>query len=120
MDRVGRKAWICGTLALGFAALVFLAQGRALSEPLMLTALTIVFSSIVSCVVILGTYTSENYPTALRGSAVGVANSWQRIAAVLGPIAIGWILQNGGLSSVYAMLAGFGCPRGGGLPFWWN
>jgi putative MFS transporter len=105
VDKVGRKAWICGTLVVGTVALLFLALAQNVPQVAMLAAVTLVFGSIVSCVVILGTYTGENYPTPLRGSAVGVANAWQRLAAVAGPIAIGWMLQNIGLPGVYTMLA---------------
>ena len=104
IDRIGRKPWICASLAIGAAALFVLSQAGRMSPTTIMTIMILVFAAITGCVVILGTYTTENFPTHVRSKGVGLANTWQRIAAIIGPVLIGWVLQIGSVGAVFAML----------------
>lgn len=50
-------------------------------------------------------YVPEVYPTRIRALGVGVASAWQRVASVIGPIVIGYVLATFSVSAVYFMFA---------------
>ncbi len=56
----------------------------------------------------LSTYTAELYPTEMRAIGVGVGNAWVRLAAIIGPIFIGWVMPHLGLNTAYFVFAIFG------------
>lgn len=51
-------------------------------------------------------YTPELFPTRIRGTAMGYANSIGRFGAIFGPIVIGMIMQNYGVEMVFYFAAG--------------
>ena len=50
-------------------------------------------------------YTPELYPTRTRAIGVGLATAWLRLASMIGPTAVGFMVA-GGLQSVFWMFAG--------------
>ncbi|HVA14227.1 MAG TPA: MFS transporter [Stellaceae bacterium] len=46
----------------------------------------------------LSTYTAELYPTEMRSLGVGVGNAWVRLAAIVGPVFLGWAIPHIGLN----------------------
>ncbi len=51
------------------------------------------------------TYQSELFPSSIRAKAVGFVYSWGRLATVFSSLLIGYLLQTGGTTAVYAFLA---------------
>ena len=51
-------------------------------------------------------YLPELYPTAIRGTGVGFASAMGRIGAMIGPLAIGYILKSYGSTAVFVFAAG--------------
>jgi putative MFS transporter len=50
-------------------------------------------------------YLPEIYPTRMRALGSGTASAWMRIAAIVGPAIVGFILGGAGLSSVFLFFA---------------
>jgi putative MFS transporter len=48
-------------------------------------------------------YIPETYPTRMRALGVGVASSWMRIASIVGPTAVGFILAGSDVGKVFLM-----------------
>lgn len=90
-DKVGRKVPIVVYLIL--AGITSLFYGWALAEKLPveimlgLGSLAVLFMAGAYSIVY--AYTPENYPTEVRGTGTGLANSWGRIGAMLAPTAVG-------------------------------
>jgi putative MFS transporter len=51
----------------------------------------------------LGVYTAENYPTSLRAVGSGFGSTWVRIASIVGPYVVGFILPMAGIGPVFAV-----------------
>jgi len=68
------------------------------------------FSSGFNSILALGlsTYNAELYPTELRALGVGVGNAFVRLAAVVGPIFLGWAIPHIGLNQAYFVFSLFG------------
>lgn len=49
-------------------------------------------------------YPSELYPTRMRALGAGITGLWTRIGTFIGPIVIGYVLQNAGLGADFLML----------------
>ena len=105
LDRVGRKPMFAACLALSaIPLLVFLFGGQRSAETVLtLIALSFAFSAVLA--IGLATYTAENYPNHMRALGGGVAAAWQRAASMVGPLAVGWVLQPMGLNAVFVMFA---------------
>jgi putative MFS transporter len=106
IDRTGRKQWMMGAFGFGAVLLGVLAFGGAehLSWVILLATLSYGLIGSINAVVYL--YTPEIYPTRMRAIGTGVATSWLRIASAIGPSLIGFMLGEGGVSSVFLMFAG--------------
>ena len=46
-------------------------------------------------------YLPEIYPTRMRALGSGAASSWLRVASIVGPLIVGFILAEPGLSNVF-------------------
>jgi MFS transporter, putative metabolite:H+ symporter len=64
-----------------------------------LASLALFFISILLAAIYV--YLPEVYPTRVRALGSGAASAWMRIASIVGPIAVGAILVNAGLPSVF-------------------
>ena len=51
------------------------------------------------------TYQSELFPSSIRAKAIGFVYSWGRLATVFSSLVIGYLLQSGGTTAVFAFLA---------------
>lgn len=109
IDRWGRKS----VLSLGFigagAALVVLWLVALNVSPLIVVVLV---SAAYLCISFsLGTvwvYAPELYPTRVRALATGSASAWFRVAAIVGPIVVGSLLNRGSVSNVFLFFGVFG------------
>lgn len=76
-----KDAWV---LVLGFLLMVFNGMAWGLAYP----------------------FSTELYPTRMRGSATGWATGIGRLGGVIAPIVVGWVVQSGGsIFHVFAILA---------------
>ncbi|HEY2131362.1 MAG TPA: MFS transporter [Acetobacteraceae bacterium] len=93
LDRIGRRATLAAFLTLG--GLFMLAWGLAESGPAIvaLGALTAFFGA-GGAGGPLFTYTSEIYPTSLRGTGTGWAAGCQRIGGIVAPVLLGSLLAS--------------------------
>jgi putative MFS transporter len=106
IDRTGRKFWMMGAFGLGGALLAILAFGGAQQVSWVIILTTLGYGLIGSINAVVYLYTPEIYPTRMRAIGTGVATSWLRIASAIGPWLIGFMLGEGGVSSVFLMFAG--------------
>jgi putative MFS transporter len=53
-------------------------------------------------------YATEIYPTRMRALGAGTAMAWLRVAQVVSPLIIGWLLSHFGATSVFLLLAVMG------------
>jgi putative MFS transporter len=106
-DKIGRKLPIAVYLIL--AGITSLFYGWALAEKLpveiMLGCGTLAVLFMAGAYSIVYAYTPENYPTEVRGTGTGLANSWGRIGAMLAPTAVGFLYPLIGLYSTLAIVA---------------
>lgn len=113
VDRIGRKPLIIGgllTIALaGFGGAIII-HGWHTTTWQVLFGLGILLSVGSSqCTAILFTYTSELYPTRIRGLGVSAGSSMLRLAGIIAPAAVGACLAAGfGIESVFAMFGAAG------------
>jgi putative MFS transporter len=101
IDIVGRKAWF--TLAFAVSALVMITVAeRATSSPealLIAASIGYFFISTISIGVYL--YLPEIFPTRLRARAVSFGSLFATLAGIVGPGAVGLLLQGSGLHGVF-------------------
>ncbi|MHC6229939.1 MFS transporter [Arthrobacter sp. MMS24-T111] len=50
-------------------------------------------------------YSAELYPTRLRAIGTGFGSAWLRAGSAIGPILVGWIVDNYGISLVFTVFA---------------
>jgi putative MFS transporter len=102
-DRVERKTQII--LGLVVMAVVMLAFSQASAPPLLigLGVLFTLASSLMSYAY--HTYQAELYPTRIRARAVGFVYSWSRLAAAFAGLAIGYLMNMGGVLAVAVFIA---------------
>jgi MFS transporter, putative metabolite:H+ symporter len=108
VDRVGRKPiFVVGFLAMAVAGCggAFVVYHWHTTVWQVLFGIGLVQSvGTALCTTILFTYTSELYPTRMRGFGVAVGSSMLRLAAVVAPATVGALLAAGlGVHTVFAM-----------------
>lgn len=106
IDRLGRKPWfVMGLFAGGVTLLVIWAVSpTTAANTLILVSIGAFFMSSVS--IGLNLYTPELYPTRIRAAGSSIAGSWQRVAAFVGPIVVGYLVPVQGLGSVFIYFGG--------------
>jgi putative MFS transporter len=105
IDSVGRR--ISFTLAfigaaIGMFALWRIGAARTASEVLWYGSFAIFFMSFMLPGIYI--YIPETYPTRMRALGIGVAAGWYRIAIVLAPTVIGWLLTVASLDAVFVLM----------------
>ena len=105
IDRTGRKHWMMGAFGLGAVLFGVLAFGGSQQVSWVIILATLSYGLIGSINAVVYLYTPEIYPTRMRAIGTGVATSWLRIASAIGPSLIGFMLGEGGVSSVFLMFA---------------
>jgi putative MFS transporter len=106
IDRTGRKFWMRGAFGLGGLLLAGLAFAGSTEVFWVIVISTLSYGLIGSINAVVYLYTPEIYPTRMRAIGTGVATSWLRVASAVGPAAIGFMIGEGGVDSVFLMFAG--------------
>ena len=102
IDYVGRRAWFTAAFFLGGGTLLALWFHGADSAETIVIFVSFGMFFMSSLSLALNLYTSEIYPTRIRAFGGAVGGAWQRVAAVLGPNVIAWLLPHGtGLLFLY-------------------
>ena len=103
IDRVGRKQWMMAAFGLGAVLMAALAGLFTADVTMVIILATISYGLIGSVNAVVYLYTPEIYPTRMRAIGTGVATSWLRIASAVGPTAVAYMLDLGGVTSVFLM-----------------
>jgi putative MFS transporter len=101
IDTVGRRIWFAaafGGAAVGFLTLWWIGPATA-ERVLVLGTLSYMCISTLSLALYL--YTAELYPTRVRALGTSTATAWLRLASILGPQVVGFIIAGGGLGNVF-------------------
>jgi putative MFS transporter len=104
IDYVGRRLWFAVAFAGGAISLGALASVASPTATQLLTYMTIAYFFISTINIGVYLYTPELYPTRARALGVGTATAWLRLASMIGPTAVGYMIA-GGLQSVFVMFA---------------
>lgn len=100
IDHVGRKTLFATCFAGAAASLIFLSQIANPTPEQVLTFITISYFFVNAINLGVYLYTPELYPTRARAIGVGTATAWLRLASMIGPIAVGFMIATG-LQSVF-------------------
>jgi putative MFS transporter len=95
IDRVGRRPWFAFAFAGAAAALIALGLHGADSAERVLTYVTIAYFFVSTINLGVYLYTPELYPTRARSLAVGTASAWLRLASIIGPTIVGYMVGSG-------------------------
>jgi putative MFS transporter len=101
IDIVGRRIWFAtafGGAAVGFLTLWWIGPTTA-ERVLVLGTLSYMCISTLSLALYL--YTAELYPTRVRALGTSTATAWLRLASILGPQVVGFIIAGDGLGNVF-------------------
>lgn len=101
VDRIGRRVWFTLGLACGGAILLALWAVGVRSAEMLLGFVSAGGFFISSVSIGLNLYTPELYPTRIRAFASSVGGAWQRVAAVIGPLVVGWLLPAYGIGPIF-------------------
>jgi putative MFS transporter len=103
IDQLGRKKLFTGAFTgLCISMFLLLAYGRSSIEAMVLLSSCACF--FVSCNSIsLWVYTPELYPTRMRALGCGIGTAWYRVAVILAPTLVGFIISRYSLSYVFLM-----------------
>jgi len=105
IDRIGRRGWTVASFIAGAAllgALGFSAEHNAVAVMILGT---LSYGVVGSANAVLYLYTPEVYPTRMRAIGTGLATSWLRLASMVGPALVGWMVAGGGINGVFLMFA---------------
>ncbi len=102
IDNIGRKTLFAVAFAGAAASLLVLATIANPTPAQILTYISIAnfFVNAINLGVYL--YTPELYPTRVRALAVGTATAWLRLASMIGPTTVGFLIASG-LQSVFLL-----------------
>jgi len=108
VDRIGRKPiFVFGFLSVivaGFGGAFVVDYWHTTVWQVLFTVGLLLGMGTALCTTILFTYTSELYPTRMRGLGVAAGSGMLRLAAMIAPAAVGALLANGfGIDSVFVM-----------------
>ena len=113
VDRIGRKPiFVFGFLSVivaGFGGAFVVHYEHTTAWQVLFTIGLLLGIGTSLCTTILFTYTSELYPTRMRGLGVAAGSGMLRLAAVIAPAAVGALLGSGfGIDSVFLMFGAAG------------
>jgi putative MFS transporter len=113
VDRIGRKPiFVFGFLSVivaGFGGAFVVDTWHTTTWQVLFTIGLLLGIGTSLCTTILFTYTSELYPTRMRGLGVAAGSGMLRLAAVIAPAAVGALLGSGfGIDSVFMMFGAAG------------
>lgn len=120
LDRFGRKPTTVVTYTSAMLSVLILAAATTTGSPgLVLAALTLaVFCATTAWVGAYPTF-SELFPTHLRATGVGACVAVGRVGAIIGNVVLGLSAAAFGLSSGFALLAGFWAIGALAAVIWW-
>jgi putative MFS transporter len=103
IDKTGRKPWFTTALLLGSVPLFLLWNAGQMAPFDVVVRVSACLICINSVSISLGMFTAENYPAHLRAFGGGIAGAWLRVASMIGPLLVGFVLPSAGLGAVFAM-----------------
>lgn len=106
IDRVGRKRWYSVAFMLAMIPLLTLSWLGAKSATEVLIFGTATYAVLQTITFSLYLYSAEMYPTRLRAIGTGFGSAWLRAGSSVGPLLVGWLMANLGISSVFVAFAG--------------
>jgi MFS transporter, putative metabolite:H+ symporter len=96
IDRAGRRPWFSFTFAMT-ALPLFAIYARAYTVVEMLLLSTVASYFFPQLQLGMTLYPAELYPTRMRALGAGTTAIWTRLGTIIGPIVIGYVLQNAGI-----------------------
>ncbi len=106
IDRVGRKQWMMAAFGLGAVLMGTLAGLFTGDVTMVIILATLSYGLIGSINAVLYLYTPEIYPTRMRAIGTGVATSWLRLSSAVGPTVVAYMLDLGGVATVFLLFVG--------------
>jgi putative MFS transporter len=106
VDRTGRRPWFIIAFLGGAATLLTLVFVGPSTAGILLTFVSIGGFFMASAAIGLNLYTSELYPTRIRAFGGAVGGSWQRVAAAVGPLVVGYLAPLYGLGTIFIYFGG--------------
>jgi MFS transporter, putative metabolite:H+ symporter len=103
IDKVGRKVWYTLAFFLAAIPMVILAVLGAESAQQVLIFATTTYAVIQTVTFSLYLYSAELYPTRLRAVGAGFGSAWLRIASAIGPLLVGWVVENYSINYVFVV-----------------
>ena len=100
IDSIGRKPLFAVSFVGSAAALLVLAMIAHPTAQQALICITIAYFFVSAINLGVYLYTPELYPTRVRALGVGAATAWLRLASMIGPTAVGYMIASG-LQSVF-------------------
>jgi putative MFS transporter len=108
IDRIGRRIWFAFAFAGSATALLTLWIIGPTTPERVLVFSTISFMCVSTLSLAMYLYTSELYPTRVRALGSGAATAWLRIASIVGPVIVGYLVAHGGLAKVFLLFGSAG------------
>ncbi|MFF2345897.1 MFS transporter [Pseudarthrobacter sp. NPDC058119] len=105
IDRVGRKRWYSWAFLAATVPLVVLTALGAVSATQVVVFASIAYAILQTISFSLYLYSAELYPTRLRAIGTGFGSAWLRAGSAIGPILVGYIVDNYGISFVFTVFA---------------
>lgn len=105
IDRVGRKRWYSVAFLAATIPLVVLTALGAVSATQVVVFASIGYAVLQTISFSLYLYSAELYPTRLRAIGTGFGSAWLRAGSAIGPVLVGWIVDNYGISVVFTVFA---------------
>ncbi|MGE5128976.1 MAG: MFS transporter [Sphingomonadaceae bacterium] len=105
-DALGRRASIIGASILTIVTGWIYAHFNAASEPAMVLSVgfLLIVAIYVQTALLFGVYTPELFPTEIRLRANGICNTLGRLATVVSPFVVGWLMVSYKLPGVVALM----------------
>jgi putative MFS transporter len=105
IDKVGRKRWYATAFVLAVVPLLALTVLGATSAVEVLVLATAAYAILQTITFSLYLYSSELYPTRMRAVGTGFGSAWLRAGSSLGPILVGFIVNDFGIRYVFSAFA---------------
>jgi putative MFS transporter len=106
VDRTGRRPWFVAAFVGGAATLLTLGVVGPTTAHRLLAFVSIGGFFMSTAAISLNLYTSELYPTRVRAFGGAVGGAWQRVAAAVGPLVVGYLAPVYGLGTVFYYFGG--------------
>jgi putative MFS transporter len=105
IDKVGRKRWYSVAFLASTVPLIILTALGAVSATQVVVFASIAYAILQTISFSLYLYSAELYPTRLRAIGTGFGSAWLRAGSAVGPLLVGRIVDNYGISYVFTVFA---------------